>query len=39
MTLESRIAALDWARITAELDGFGAAATDPLLLRAPAAPR
>ena len=31
MTIESRIAALDWARITAELDAFGAAATGPLL--------
>ena len=31
MTIESRIAALDWARITAELDGFGAAVTGPLL--------
>ena len=31
MTIESRIAALDWARIAAELDAFGAAATGPLL--------
>ena len=31
MDIADRIAALDWARIPAELDGFGAAATGPLL--------
>ena len=31
MDIADRIAALDWARISAELDGFGAATTGPLL--------
>jgi hypothetical protein len=31
MDIADRIAALDWARIPAELDGFGAATTGPLL--------
>jgi len=31
MTIEHRIAALDWARITSDLDAFGAAVTGPLL--------
>jgi hypothetical protein len=30
-SLDRRIAALDWARVEAELDGFGAATTGPLL--------
>jgi hypothetical protein len=31
MDIADRIAALDWARISTELDGFGAATTGPLL--------